>query len=101
MLKLCHVISQVSKGSKLPSWKSSPLEILLEKGKQLITSMFSLSHFLYFINPLSQGKLLDLRALADNKMNVTENFELVLGIVENIMGEGENAGYQHFLFFPH
>ena len=27
--------------------------------------------------------------------------ELVLGIVENISGEGENAGYnQHFLLFP-
>ena len=24
----------------------------------------------------------------------------VFDIVENIMGKGENAGYQHFLFFP-
>ena len=24
----------------------------------------------------------------------------VLGIVENIVGKGENAGYQHFLLFP-
>ena len=24
----------------------------------------------------------------------------VLGMVENILGKGENAGYQHFLLFP-
>ena len=29
-----------------------------------------------------------------------ENLKLVLGSVENIVGKGENAGYQHFLLFP-
>ena len=24
-----------------------------------------------------------------------------LGQIENIVGKGENAGYQHFLLFPH
>ena len=33
-------------------------------------------------------------------MNLNENLKLVLGRVENIVGRGENAGYQHFLLFP-
>ena len=34
-------------------------------------------------------------------MNVTQKEEFVLGPVENILGKGENADYQHFLpFFP-
>ena len=41
-----------------------------------------------------------MKALADDKMNVTEKLKFVLGRVENIMGKGENAGYQHFLLFP-
>ena len=31
---------------------------------------------------------------------MTKNFQSVLGRVENIVGKGENAGYQHFLLFP-
>ena len=27
--------------------------------------------------------------------------KFVLGTVENIVGKGENAGYQHFLLFPY
>ena len=38
-------------------------------------------------------------AFADVKINVTEKLTFVLGRVENIVGKGENAGYQHFLFF--
>ena len=41
-----------------------------------------------------------LKAFADDKMNVTEKLKFVLGMVENIVGKGENAGYQHFLLFP-
>ena len=33
-------------------------------------------------------------------MSATEKFKFVLGKVENIVGKGENAGYQHFLPFP-
>ena len=40
-----------------------------------------------------------LKVFADDKLNVTENLKLVLGRVENIIGKGENAGYQHFLLF--
>ena len=31
---------------------------------------------------------------------MNENLDFVLGRVENIVGKGENAGYQHFLLFP-
>ena len=41
------------------------------------------------------------KAFADDKINVTEKLKLVLRRVENNMGKGENAGYKHFLFFPH
>ena len=42
----------------------------------------------------------NLKALADNNINVTEKLKLVWGRVENIVGKGESAGYQHFLLFP-
>ena len=41
-----------------------------------------------------------LKVFADNKINVTEKSKFVLGRIENIVGKGENAGYQHFLLFP-
>ena len=55
------------------------------------------------VNSLPNDKILDwskFKALADNKINVTQNLSFVLGKVENILGKGENAGYQHFLLFP-
>ena len=44
-------------------------------------------------------RLAKLKAFADDKINVTEKFKFVLGGVENKVGKGENAGYQHFLLF--
>ena len=37
---------------------------------------------------------------ADDKISVTEKLKFVLERVENIVGKRENAGCQHFLFFP-
>ena len=37
---------------------------------------------------------------ADNKIDVGKKLVFVLGRLENIVGKGENAGYQHFLLFP-
>ena len=54
------------------------------------------------LNSLPNDKILDwskLIAFADNKTNVTEKLKFVLGRVENIVGKGENAGYQHLLPF--
>ena len=41
-----------------------------------------------------------LKAFADDIINATEKLKFVLGRVENVVGKGENAGYQHFLLFP-
>ena len=58
---------------------------------------------LLVFNSLPHNKILDwskLKAFADDKLNATEKLKFVLGRVENIVGKGENAGYQHFLLFP-
>ena len=42
-----------------------------------------------------------LKVLADNiTINATQKMKFVSLRVENIVGKGENAGYQHFLLFP-
>ena len=53
-------------------------------------------------NSLPGDKILDwskFKAFAYDKIHVTEDFKFVLGTVENILGKGENVGYQHFLLF--
>ena len=55
------------------------------------------------VNSLPNDKTLDvtkLKAFADNKINVGQMMISVFDRVENIVGKGENAGYQHFLIFP-
>ena len=39
------------------------------------------------------------KAFADNKINVTQTLKFQDGKVEDTVGKGENAGYQHFLLF--
>ena len=49
------------------------------------------------------NKILDvtkLKAFADNKINVAQMLISVFDMIENIVGKGENTGYQHFLLFP-
>ena len=41
-----------------------------------------------------------LKAFAGDKMNMTEKMKIVPERMENIVGKGENAGYQNFLLFP-
>ena len=41
-----------------------------------------------------------LKAFAEDKLNMVQNFKLVLGRVENTVGKGENAGHQYFFLFP-
>ena len=65
--------------------------------------MFSKPFLFQDIKSLPENKFSDwseLKALADDKMNVTEKLKFVLGRVENIIGKGENVCYQHFLLFP-
>ena len=54
------------------------------------------------VNSLPNNKILNrtnLKAFADNRIIVAEKLKFVLERVENIVGKGENAGYQHFLLF--
>ena len=51
-------------------------------------------------NSLPNNKISDyskFKAFADDKVIVTQKLKLGLERVENIVGKGENAGYQHFL----
>ena len=53
-------------------------------------------------NPFSNDKVLDetkLKAFANDKQTKKNNI-FVFDRVENIVGQGENAGNQHFLLFP-
>ena len=61
--------------------------------------MFQVSTF----NPFPKGKILDLskfKAFADNKIDLSKKLIFVLARIENIVGNGENAGNWHFLLFP-
>ena len=55
------------------------------------------------VNSVPNDKFLlewsNLKAFADIKSNVAEKLKFVFRRVENIAGKGENADYQHFLFF--
>ena len=55
------------------------------------------------LNSLPNNKFLGwpkLKALTEDKINVTEKLKFGLRRVGNIIRKGENAGYQHFLPFP-
>ena len=41
-----------------------------------------------------------LKAFADDRINVAQMMITACDRVENIVGKGENAGYQDFLLFP-
>ena len=64
-------------------------------------SCITISSFLY--NSLRYDKFVDLpkfKPFADDKIYVTDQIEITLWRVENIVGKGGNASYQHFLLFP-
>ena len=55
----------------------------------------------YSIKSLPDDKIIDLpklKALTDDKLNVAQMLELFFNRLENILGKGENANNQHFLF---
>ena len=55
-----------------------------------------LSEYIYFSKILDWSKL---KAFADDKIDVALMISLS-DRVENTVGKGENAGYQHFLLYP-
>ena len=55
---------------------------------------------IFLFNSLPNDKILvvtKFKAFADDNLKMVETVEFALNIEENIVGEGENAGYQHFL----
>ena len=56
------------------------------------------------VYPLPNNKVLDmtkLKAFADDNLNTAKMTIALLYRVESTVRKGENAGYQHFLLFPH
>ena len=54
------------------------------------------------VNSLPNDEILDwytLEAFADDRIELAKMIIFVFDGVENIVGKGENAGYQHFLLF--
>ena len=52
-----------------------------------------------WVNSLQKDNILDeykFKAFAEDKIIAIQKLKVVLGRVENIVGKGENAGYQHF-----
>ena len=71
----------------------------------LVTSNFSFSHNVFFSYKFLGRRKASLcgnglKAFAEYKNNVAKMMISAFDRVENILGIGENAGYQHFLLFP-
>ena len=68
---------------------------------KVMTDLLGIILHLDTFTSLPNKKILDRskrKAFADENVNMAENLKFCLGSVENIVGKGENAGYQHFLF---
>ena len=55
-----------------------------------------------YFNSLPNNKFLnwsEIKVFADDTINMTEKLKFGFRRVVNIVGKGENAGYQHFLLF--
>ena len=81
------------------------MENIVRKGE--IASSYKpytlLQHHTELLNSLTKDKILDnfkLEACGDDKVNVTRKLKFALKRIENIVENGENAGWQHFLLFP-
>ena len=64
--------------------------------------MFSKT-FILRVKSLPNEKILDqskFKELEDDKIDAIKKLKFALGMVENILGKGENACNQHFLLFP-
>ena len=58
---------------------------------------------MWAVNSLPNNKILDwskLKAFAVKNFNIAKTMISVCDRIENIVGKGENAGYQYFLLFP-
>ena len=74
-----------------------------QRGKQIGQGKTKFNFQEVNINSLPNDKIVDvtkLKSFADNKMNKAQKMISVFHRVENSVGKGENAGYQHFLLLP-
>ena len=71
---------------------------------QVLSHIWIWTTYYLFVYSLRNHNILDksnLKAFEDNKIElVRPKMIFFFNGVENIVGKGENAGYQHFLFFP-
>ena len=66
--------------------------------------MLSIQTRLKFCYPLPQDEIMcvtKFKAFSDEKLNMVKMTTSLRDSIENNVGKGENAGYQHFLLFPH
>ena len=73
-----------------------------EAQKVLLKTKYTIKSYIrikYLPNDYSLT-LFKLKSIANDKINVTLKLTFFIGWVENIVGKGENAGYQHFSPFP-
>ena len=45
-------------------------------------------------------RLIQIQSIADDKLDLIQEMKSHFHTVVNIVGKGENAGYQHFVLFP-
>ena len=86
-------------GKKKKCWLPAPPPFPRLFSKRVLNEKVAL----LTVNSLPNDEILDLskfKGFADDKIILTQNLKFVLGRVENTVGKGENAGYQHFLLFP-
>ena len=65
-------------------------------------SILAILEFSCMVNTLQNDKILQLTRLktfAEDKLNIAKTMISLCDRVENTVGKGENAGYQHFLLF--
>ena len=83
------------------------VSVIFIKFKVFVCSLFQFGRVLNLsfwkgLNSLPNNKILHwskLKIFIDDFIDVNKKFKFGLGRVKNIVGKGENAGYQHFLLF--
>ena len=99
-------LEQITLYQNLLAKKNTELQakiVRLENGLEKLKSTASQVMCTILFNSLPNNNFLDwtiFKAFADDKLNVAKIMMYVFERVENIVGKGENAGYQHFLLFP-
>ena len=71
-------------------------------GKSLLyNEMIQLVYLILFIIKQNQTSKYKLKAFAEDRIDLIMKLKFGFGVVENIMGKGENAGHQYSLLFSH